>query len=89
MFLTNKIVFVTITSDIKINIKNYNIKRERGLSSLIEKQLYRFCGETEKYIKDSVFLSCYRLLAGIGFSFLFAKLLTDILEANWTSKEML
>lgn len=55
------------------------------MSSLIEKQLYHFCGETEKYIKDSVFLSCYRLLAGIGFSFLFAKLLTDILEANWTT----
>ena len=55
------------------------------MSSLIEKQLYHFCGETEKYIKDSVFLSCYRLLAGIVFSFLFAKLLTDILEANWTT----
>lgn len=52
---------------------------------MIEKQLYRFCGETQKYIKDSVFLSCYRLLAGIGFSFLFAKLLADILEKNWAT----
>lgn len=47
---------------------------------MIEKQLYRFCGETQKYIKQSIVLSSYRLIAGIAFSFLFAKLLADILQ---------
>lgn len=47
---------------------------------MIEKQLYHFCGETKKYIKQSVFLSCYRLIAGIAFSYLFASLLSDLIE---------
>lgn len=47
---------------------------------MVKKQLFHFCGETKKYIQQSVMLSSYRLLAGIAFSYLFAKMLTDILE---------
>lgn len=49
---------------------------------MIEKQLFRFCGNTKKYIMLAVMTNCFRLIANIGFSFLLAYLLSNVLQGN-------
>lgn len=46
---------------------------------MIEKNLFQFCGKSKKYIFQTVFVNCIRLIANILFSFAFASLLTELI----------
>lgn len=51
---------------------------------MINKKLYKFSGNVKKHIFFTSFLSCLKLLATICFAIVFAKLLSDLLNKNFS-----
>lgn len=49
---------------------------------MIEKSLFQFCGNTKKYIFQSVAINCIRLVANISFSIVFAAFLAELLTGT-------
>lgn len=49
---------------------------------MIEKSLFSFCGKTKKYITQAVMINCFRLVANIVFSFMFASLLSSLITGK-------
>lgn len=49
---------------------------------MIEKSLFQFCGKSKKYIFQTVFINCIRLVANIVFSFAFASIMTELITGS-------
>ena len=49
---------------------------------MIEKSLFEFCGNTKKYIVQAVLINCLKLLANIGFSVMFASVMSYLITGE-------